>query len=439
MPAAQMVSAGKDIENLGKVLVGSRIVYFSSLDSKVLKACGQEPLLASSVDGVTAGNAAATAVANGGGKGRHGTAQVEGGGAGQRRREEAPTRREDEAANEVEFEMSEEKMHTTKETEAETREGWEAPAARLSTEELVAALEAKTSEGSLLQRRVRERLLEAQAEGARRAHALASSSSAAVPPPSLEASDLYGNWKDSYGNTVRVRWSDSSQMHLLATLSRRRRQDIRLSLWRAPDGSTWYCGDAGLATNDDSLSEDQIAWVFPDGQVSVWTWDGSGDDGFYNAPEPRQGRGLLAQEMQHHLRDQSSRKMPSPRELPPPQPQPWPEAPDLRRGPTSLAHEMPPPQELPPPGPQPWPEAWQQSSASVFYTESCGGFNGLKFPPTMLSQGLVPVSAQPSQSLKLPSVLPSQAVVPVIAMPMMPSFTGFWLPPPCNDYSAPCM
>eukprot|EP00929_Paragymnodinium_shiwhaense_P012394 TRINITY_DN11953_c0_g1_i1.p1 TRINITY_DN11953_c0_g1~~TRINITY_DN11953_c0_g1_i1.p1 ORF type:complete len:329 (+),score=93.81 TRINITY_DN11953_c0_g1_i1:150-1136(+) len=101
------------------------------------------------------------------------------------------------------------------------------------------------------------------------------------------AEDLVGQWQDSQGNVVTVQQQSFGQAPLVlaATLSKPPRADIRLNIWleQTDDvgGACWRCGDAVM--QDDGLDFDRIHWLFPDGRVSVWTWNDESADG---QPQP---------------------------------------------------------------------------------------------------------------------------------------------------------
>lgn len=82
--------------------------------------------------------------------------------------------------------------------------------------------------------------------------------------------NLLGLWLDSYGNSVHVRSNGEPLTQLTAVLSRSPRPDIYLSLWQTADGSGWYCGQAKLDAS--ATSAEKVTWAFPDGRISVWTW-----------------------------------------------------------------------------------------------------------------------------------------------------------------------
>lgn len=83
----------------------------------------------------------------------------------------------------------------------------------------------------------------------------------------MRADGLYGNWTDSYGNTVCVYSTDAFAANLIATLSRPPRHDINLHIKKTEFGCGWHCGDGALVSH----SSTQLWWVFPDGNFSVWT------------------------------------------------------------------------------------------------------------------------------------------------------------------------
>mmetsp|Transcript_40047 Transcript_40047/g.127434 ORF Transcript_40047/g.127434 Transcript_40047/m.127434 type:complete len:127 (-) Transcript_40047:341-721(-) len=86
-------------------------------------------------------------------------------------------------------------------------------------------------------------------------------------PGAVAADALSGNWTDSYGNTVCVYSADAFDAQLIATLSRPPRRDINLPVLPAKLGCGWHCGDAALVGS----STRQLWWLFPDGNVSIWT------------------------------------------------------------------------------------------------------------------------------------------------------------------------
>mmetsp|Transcript_66765 Transcript_66765/g.175036 ORF Transcript_66765/g.175036 Transcript_66765/m.175036 type:complete len:152 (+) Transcript_66765:67-522(+) len=83
----------------------------------------------------------------------------------------------------------------------------------------------------------------------------------------MGADGLYGNWTDSYGNTVCVYSTDAFDANLIATLSRPPRHDINLHIKKTEFGCGWHCGDGALVSH----SATQLWWVFQDGNFSVWT------------------------------------------------------------------------------------------------------------------------------------------------------------------------
>jgi len=81
---------------------------------------------------------------------------------------------------------------------------------------------------------------------------------------------LFGNWTDTYGNTVCVYSMDAFNAQLVATLSRPPRHDINLPIYSVSMGCGWHCGDAALVERSDT----QLMWMFPNGNVSTWTRKG---------------------------------------------------------------------------------------------------------------------------------------------------------------------
>mmetsp|Transcript_21785 Transcript_21785/g.49588 ORF Transcript_21785/g.49588 Transcript_21785/m.49588 type:complete len:177 (+) Transcript_21785:54-584(+) len=85
----------------------------------------------------------------------------------------------------------------------------------------------------------------------------------------ITAKDIYGNWTDSFGNTVCVYSMDAFTTRLVATLSKPPRRDINLPLRPLQDG--WLCG-RGVLDHSRSCAEDgTLCWVFPDGSFSTWS------------------------------------------------------------------------------------------------------------------------------------------------------------------------
>mmetsp|Transcript_61187 Transcript_61187/g.137876 ORF Transcript_61187/g.137876 Transcript_61187/m.137876 type:complete len:201 (-) Transcript_61187:107-709(-) len=92
-------------------------------------------------------------------------------------------------------------------------------------------------------------------------------SEGSAPECSKVPEDFMGKWRDTYGNTVCVYSTDAFESRPMATLSRAPRPDIHLKL--IPRDGTWQCGDAVLDTS--RCSDTSVAWLFPNGKVSVWT------------------------------------------------------------------------------------------------------------------------------------------------------------------------
>mmetsp|Transcript_58944 Transcript_58944/g.137265 ORF Transcript_58944/g.137265 Transcript_58944/m.137265 type:complete len:146 (-) Transcript_58944:198-635(-) len=86
-------------------------------------------------------------------------------------------------------------------------------------------------------------------------------------PVSVTPDSLFGNWTDSYGNTVCVYSTDAFDAQLIATLSKPPRHDINLKLQSVEWGCGWHCGGAALVGSTVA----QLWWLFPDGSVSIWT------------------------------------------------------------------------------------------------------------------------------------------------------------------------
>jgi len=86
---------------------------------------------------------------------------------------------------------------------------------------------------------------------------------------SVSADDLLGTWVDSAWNTVVVEWDDKAQTQLLATLYQAPRS-VHFTLWQAPGGGAWYCGEAKLDMAN-TWSE-FMTWTFPDGRIAQWYW-----------------------------------------------------------------------------------------------------------------------------------------------------------------------
>lgn len=111
-----------------------------------------------------------------------------------------------------------------------------------------------------------------RAKDIHRAQTMAMARRFAVESPSskthISAQDFYGNWTDSFGNTVCVYSTDAYKIQLVASLVKPPRADIRLDLRPMPDGSCWRCGTAVLQSVSEHLEE--IAWAFPGGGVSIW-------------------------------------------------------------------------------------------------------------------------------------------------------------------------
>lgn len=84
----------------------------------------------------------------------------------------------------------------------------------------------------------------------------------------LAAKDFYGNWTDSFGNTVCVYSTDAFKTELVASLSKPPRPDIRLQLRKMDNGQGWFCGKAVLSSIGEEIGE--LTWTFPNGKVSVW-------------------------------------------------------------------------------------------------------------------------------------------------------------------------
>mmetsp|Transcript_91871 Transcript_91871/g.279115 ORF Transcript_91871/g.279115 Transcript_91871/m.279115 type:complete len:180 (+) Transcript_91871:469-1008(+) len=95
---------------------------------------------------------------------------------------------------------------------------------------------------------------------------------AAAPAPAggVPPERLLGCWLDSFGSQVVVEAASAPLTQLTATLLRRTRPDVRMSLWQTPDASGWYCGEAKLV--EEGCSGETLVWAFPDGRVSEWQW-----------------------------------------------------------------------------------------------------------------------------------------------------------------------
>lgn len=91
-------------------------------------------------------------------------------------------------------------------------------------------------------------------------------------PRALSPEDLLGCWSDSNGSAVVVQSSGEGLSQLITTLIRMNKPDVNLVLWQTFDGKNWYCGGAKLDLS--RTSHKRIAWVFPDGRVSIWKWQG---------------------------------------------------------------------------------------------------------------------------------------------------------------------
>mmetsp|Transcript_69009 Transcript_69009/g.191033 ORF Transcript_69009/g.191033 Transcript_69009/m.191033 type:complete len:148 (+) Transcript_69009:122-565(+) len=90
---------------------------------------------------------------------------------------------------------------------------------------------------------------------------------AAEKPVLVTPDAVFGNWTDSYGNTVCVYSADAFNAQLIATLSKPPRHDINLKLQPVEIGCGWHCGGAALVGSTTT----QLWWLFPDGNVSIWT------------------------------------------------------------------------------------------------------------------------------------------------------------------------
>jgi len=89
-----------------------------------------------------------------------------------------------------------------------------------------------------------------------------------APPKLLLLDDFLGDWMDTLGNAVAVAATDYFMGKGLATLSKKGRANILLTL-RYDGFGGWVCGNSVL--DGCRSSTGCVQWVTLDGRVSIWT------------------------------------------------------------------------------------------------------------------------------------------------------------------------
>eukprot|EP00403_Amphidinium_massartii_P037223 CAMPEP_0178451912 /NCGR_PEP_ID=MMETSP0689_2-20121128/43949_1 /TAXON_ID=160604 /ORGANISM="Amphidinium massartii, Strain CS-259" /LENGTH=234 /DNA_ID=CAMNT_0020077553 /DNA_START=63 /DNA_END=764 /DNA_ORIENTATION=+ len=118
---------------------------------------------------------------------------------------------------------------------------------------------------------LQDQILHAQRKAGSKLLQTAAHAEAGCDTGNITPQDLYGNWTDSFGNTVCVYSCDAFTTRLVATLSKPPRRDINLPLTPLGDGEGWLCGRGVMDFSRTSIQDGKLCWAFPDGKCSMWT------------------------------------------------------------------------------------------------------------------------------------------------------------------------
>jgi len=86
-----------------------------------------------------------------------------------------------------------------------------------------------------------------------------------VETPVMMAHDFCGEWTNSDGDEVEVRFNNTQRAQLRATLMKK--NGYKKSFLVGSSNSEWWCGSAFLI---EASSKDQLQWKFGHGGVSTW-------------------------------------------------------------------------------------------------------------------------------------------------------------------------